>query len=428
MAIGTTVTQNTTTLAEIKTQVNELTNGNLEVRLEPSAIREEVRSELMLLLTGKGPYASSVHALLPFLSRLSLEEKQEIVSMLDVFPLQRPNDPKRTIIFPAGSGSCDRYSAPGSPVCGCKTTYKAQRAFRRGPFSFGHSYQTHTRHHASCPYSGGEAVKRTWKYQLCMQLLPLANKTIQLGLSARTGQGSLELRFPLKVYATVQRSSSAIFRLFDDFTERCARLNFSSEYDDNRLYLTWALESCSGTGQGRYVHSILWDIGRVREELQYMRRALCDAHSLQIGSITDTDESGYTVLHVGLPCPTRTKFFFPLMLQAVSQPLSIPVLTTLQELIILIMQLMPVYAHVSAEICDLLKLVSRSSNDTLTVASMTGPRRLKPNQFLNSKMNPASPRPEYVFPYLSHCVISCFPCSDHDAYIQLPHDGIISAS
>ncbi|KAK1779641.1 hypothetical protein QBC45DRAFT_450795 [Copromyces sp. CBS 386.78] len=315
-----------------------------EMRIEPSTVRDEIRSELMLLMTGQHPYPSSFSVLLPILSRLSDEDKAGVARSLGMDRPQQPSDPRSTSNFAAAKPFFDQYPASGSPICGCKIdTSKGGREFRRGPFSFGFSYQSqkrhHTsclhgnrnqnRHHASCSYNEGEAVKRTWKYQLCIQLLPLVNKTLHCAFSATMGEGGLELRFPLKVFPTVRRTSSAIFSLFDNFTERCAKLSFSSKYDNKRLFLTWKLEpSHPETNQPSHVHDFVWDIDRVREELRYMHRVLCNAHLLQIGSIRDTDESGYTVLH---------------------------------ELIVLIIQLIPVYSHVSTEISDLLKLVSATS-------------------------------------------------------------------
>ncbi|EAA29742.1 hypothetical protein GE21DRAFT_9721 [Neurospora crassa] len=330
VAIGTRVNENTTVLAEIKDKVYELnsrktdvdidvnvhgstligaqqtraspatTRIELELRLEPATIRDELRSELMLLMTGQGLYASASNALLPIVSRLSHEDRAQVASMLLMNQIPYSNNPRRHSNSAAARRSFDRHSASGPTVCGCDTkTYNTGKAFRRGPFSFGYGYENQKRHHTSCPYSGGQAVKQTWNYQLCMQLLPLVNKTVQFAFSATIGGGGFELRFPLKVFPTVQRANSAIFRLFDNFAERCAELDFFREYYvDERLYPWFCVRRICPTNNGHDSNTaVVWNIDRIRQELRHIHRVLCDAHILQIGSIRDRDESGYTVLH-----------------------------------------------------------------------------------------------------------------------------------
>ncbi|KAK3485245.1 uncharacterized protein B0T23DRAFT_327068 [Neurospora hispaniola] len=331
VAIGTRVNENTTVLAEIKDKVYELnsrktdvdidvnvhgstliaaqqtraspatTRVEFELRLEPVSIRDEIRSELMLLMTGQGPYASASNALLPIVSRLSYEDRAQVASMLLMTQAQHTNSPRRHSNSAAARRSSDRHPAPGPPLCDCDIkTYNIGKTFKRGPFSFGYGYENQKRHHNSCPYSGGQTAKRTWNSELCMQLLPLVNKTVQFALSATIGGGGFELRFPLKVVPTVQRANSAIFMLFDNFAERCAELGFFREYYvDQRLYPDFYVDYRYYVYQYRRDSNTaaVWDIDRIRQELQHIHRVLCDAHILQIGSIRDRDESGFTVLH-----------------------------------------------------------------------------------------------------------------------------------
>ncbi|EGO55041.1 hypothetical protein NEUTE1DRAFT_139321 [Neurospora tetrasperma FGSC 2508] len=363
VAIGTRVNQNTTVLAEIKDKVYELnsrktdvdidvnvhgstliaaqqtraspatTRVEFELRLEPVSIRDEIRSELMLLMTGQGPYASASNALLPIVSRLSHEDRAQVTSMLLMTQAQHANNPRRHSNSAAVRRSFDWHSAPWPPLCDCDIkTYNIEKTFKRGPFSFGYGYENQKRHHTSCPYNGGEAVKQTWNYRLCMQLLPLVNKTVQFALSATIGGDGLELQFPLKVFPTVQRANSAIFMLFDNFAERCAELGFFRGYYVNqRLYPQFLVHGVYPIDNEHDSNTaVAWDIDRVRQELRHIRRVLCDAHVLRIGSIRDRDESGFTVLH---------------------------------ELMLLVLQLIPVYSHVVDEITGLLKLISVNDID-----------------------------------------------------------------
>lgn len=277
------------------------TRVDFELRLEQATIRDEIRSELMLLMTGQGPYASASNALLPIVSRLSHEDRAQVASVLLMNQAQHPNDPTIYRNFAAARRSFDRHSASGPTVCVCDTkTYNIGKAFKRGPFSFGYGYENQKRHHTSCPYSRGQAEKQIWNYQLCMHLLPLVNKTVQFALSATIGGGGFELRFPLKVVPTVQRASSAIFRLFDNFTERCAELHFfSKNYVNQQLYpYFYVCNDLPTISRDDSNTAVTWDTDRIRQELRHIHRVLCDAHILNIGSIRDRDESGYTVLHV----------------------------------------------------------------------------------------------------------------------------------
>ena len=303
------------------------TRVEVEVRLEPSTVMDEIRNELMLLRTGQGPYASSVDAVLLTLSRLSHEDREKVASSLVMGQLHRPNDPRSTNNFAAPRRSSYRRSAsqPMECCCGVKT-HNTGKAFRWGPLSLGFGYENQIRHHPSCPCSRENASKHTWKYQLCMRLLPLANKTVQFAFSATIGEGGLDLRFPLKVFPTVQRANSEIFRMFDNFADQCAIISHMPTYDNDQLYLMWDLNYSN-------VHGFNWDVGRVREQLRYMHTVLRNAHSPQIGSIRDMDESGYTVLHVGcLPptCRIRIVGHFPEMIQYISIILPLVLLTSIR--------------------------------------------------------------------------------------------------
>lgn len=344
MAIGTKVNDNTTVLTDIKNQVNELhnrrtdidigvnVNGSslisaqqtransattrveIELQLEPPTVRNEIRSELMLLMTGQGPYASSVNALLPSLSRLSHQDRTELANMLLINHLQHPNNPRKESNFSAARSPANQPLASVSPICGCNIkTYNTGKAFKRGLFPWGYGYQNQRRHHTSCPYNREEGVKHTWRYQLCMQLLPFANKTVQFAFSATAGQGGLDLRFPLKVIPTVQRSRSAIFNLFDEFPVRCGEFTSSvRSHGSLPLYLTWKTLQSHSAGGGSETGTFIWDIDRVREELRHIHRKLSEAHKFQLYSIRDVDESGYTVLHVSCCPPIYTDVLLPI--------------------------------------------------------------------------------------------------------------------
>lgn len=313
--------------SEIRTTQLNSTTAHLaiSVKQEQGAATKddlnEIRKDLLMLMTGQKARVDKQSSAPSFdVGHLSDAGKVELAGQIRQELLQHPS---------ALKNSCDFVSAPGnqsaklpgahlslSPshrsgtqpkTCRCQIAIynRPEKSLRRGPFSF--YYRGEKQHEECCSRKKTQSTDRSWEYQLGLQLAPLVNKTVQFAFSATFGGGGFELQFPMKVFPTVQRSKSPIFKLFDNFPARCSKSISWHAYGAEEVYLGWMVAGKCHTHGGR-VNQFVWDVELVRAELQYIHKALLDVTTLQLGSVRDRDESGYTVLHVSSPFALRELF------------------------------------------------------------------------------------------------------------------------
>lgn len=77
-----------------------------------------------------------------------------------------------------------------------------------------------------------ETVHATHLEIVSLQLFPLLQKTVELTFGAKLGAGEFSLESPLRVYNTIRRSDSTMFRLFDEMMDSCAERVFGSNLRD----------------------------------------------------------------------------------------------------------------------------------------------------------------------------------------------------
>ncbi|KAK3388497.1 hypothetical protein B0T20DRAFT_364503 [Sordaria brevicollis] len=285
----------------------------ISVRQEPGAATKEdlneIRKDLLMLMTGQksrpdtlSNAPSSTGALLSDSDKVELaaQIRQELLNPSTLksscdFLMATGIQPEK-LPLPLRTLSAAHRSISRDKLCRCQiATYdKPEKTLKHGPFSF--YYRGEKQHDESCPHRKTQARDRSWRYQLGMQLAPLLNKTVQFAFSASFGGGGLELQFPMRVFPTVQRSKSPIFKLFDSFPERCTKTIRWQSYEEKHVYLHWKMEG-KCFAHGGEVNQFIWDVDLVRAELRHIHKALLDSETFQIGSIRDRDESGYTVLH-----------------------------------------------------------------------------------------------------------------------------------
>lgn len=127
-------------------------------------------------------------------------------------------------------------------------------------------YDLQADHHPACPLA--KNTGRSWSYTLSLSLLPLISRTIALSFGARCQGGGWSMSPALKVYATIPRATSPMFRAFDDLRYRLSRTDRAG------------LESI------------------MRYELSQISGLVRDMMASRTGSVTDRDENNRTILHV----------------------------------------------------------------------------------------------------------------------------------
>ncbi len=178
-----------------------------------------------------------------------------------------------------------------SVICKCRPVGNKRRMEIGNSRWLSWRYEARRQHEASCPYKQFEGP--SWRHQLAIQLMPFMRKTVQLAFNATRRGGGYDIEFPIRVFSTVKRSESYIFRLFDAFPGRCnALVRKMSPEESDRAWFSQRTQTWFGGFE--------WDVPTVREHLVRVRRYLLEAEGNGLGSIGDKDESGHTVLYVSL--------------------------------------------------------------------------------------------------------------------------------
>ena len=171
-------------------------------------------------------------------------------------------------------------------ACGCGR--RKPKRWSRYKGIFGLQYEALGIHKPDCPLSAVDGG--SWRYSLSMQLLPFLRKTIELTCGVSFSGGGFELSSPLRVWHTVRRSKSPVFRLFDAFPTFCneqgSEPKILAEYNSS-LSGRFVQLSCSAQSVDEYLSHIIETIMSL-------------ASQRQISPWRVRDEFGSTLLHVSL--------------------------------------------------------------------------------------------------------------------------------
>ena len=173
-----------------------------------------------------------------------------------------------------------------NPFCNCRPVQQCS-ARQRG--RFGTEFWSESQHHPHCQYYRSWQRSRTWTFKA--QLLPFLHKTIALTLGSTYGAGSYSLAPSLRVYTTVKRSKSYLFKLFDEFPGRCARRRYHLDYSYDEMNLFETSDCLS-------YFTYDWDLELTKTHLEDLYHGLRDGLSQGIATGSDKDEIGNTILHV----------------------------------------------------------------------------------------------------------------------------------
>jgi hypothetical protein len=248
-----------------------------------SAIREEIpilRDAVLGIMTGKIEGLSRREHTAA--SRLSTSECAELETQIGQQLIMRPS---------ALREASDFVSMPrrrGMP-CNCWSS-SLLSTYQHGPFGIKVEYSS--QHHSSCRYH--RLGKQSWRYAASARLLPFVQRTVELGLSLTSGAGYFPIAPLLNAYCTVKRSESPIFKLFDDFPDRCGKKIWrdSPGVDFDYIPPFW-LENDSATDI-----QYNWDLPMLKTEMIRLIKTLEINFENKSGSGSDKDEYGNTMLHV----------------------------------------------------------------------------------------------------------------------------------
>jgi hypothetical protein len=271
------------------TQSNVASQLELTVRHESSATREVIlalQNAITPAVTGKQPRLSSLDQAVTV--RLSDADKADLAALFRRELVSRPSAPRNSCDFRMPRDNLSSALVQPSLQCHCHAQWK-RKSVGRGLLSF--HYETRGRHEPTCPQRRSSA--HSWKYQLAVQLLPFLNKTVELTFEAIFQGRGFQIEFPLTVFATVKRSESCIFQLFEQFPDRCGAQFRHAKWSS---YM-WSLKG-EGEGNEKLFLGYEWDIRVARQQLQQAHQFLLEANMRGVGSISDKDEYGHTILHV----------------------------------------------------------------------------------------------------------------------------------
>jgi len=244
-----------------------------------STIREELpalRDAVLSIMTGRTDGLSRDERIAA--SHLSPHQRAELESQIEQQLIIRPSalrDASEFVSLPKRRGK----------LCNCPVS-NLSSSYVCGPFGIKAEYSS--QHRPSCPYF--RSGRQSWRYAASAQLLPLVQKTVELGLSLTSGAGFFSISPLLNAYCTVERSKSPIFRLFDEFPHRYAK---KSSLDSARFRWDHYYNDRS-----REIFSLDWDIPMVKDGLTTLTKNVEAAISRKEGLGSDKDEGGNTILHV----------------------------------------------------------------------------------------------------------------------------------
>jgi len=187
------------------------------------------------------------------------------------------------------------WAQPEELVCTCKGP--RQRTSRRYGF-VSLDYGSRSMHWRSCPFVG--ANKKLSHYAISLNMAPFVQRTVVIGLDSTVQGGSVSIAPSIKLFATVKRSDSEIFKLFDTFPDHCSEKHFyqapGSRFQD---LLESQVHVEQIASQGNTLEFLFaWDIDAVRTQLRLLARKLLQVATEGNGTLGDRDEGGNTILHV----------------------------------------------------------------------------------------------------------------------------------
>lgn len=133
--------------------------------------------------------------------------------------------------------------------------------------------------------------QRGGSFTIRLQLLPLFQKTFEITLGATHGAGAWSISHSMKLYNTVERSKSPLFRAFDNFIS--IHSHFVWEASAGSVHSWYVL----APGPNQSIEFYL-DRAALKQELRTFIRDLTRLFVAGKSGASDKDQYGNTILHV----------------------------------------------------------------------------------------------------------------------------------
>lgn len=278
-----------TRLDSLSQHGQSIQNGVSGVHETVNSVRDELRSfrdEILRAITGEINSRSIENQATA--GRLTEQENTSLNRQVKDALVTHPQAFKQAcdVWIPCQNSTAARLTPVRDPnACSCGRRKPKRWSAYKG--IFGVQYESLETHEPHCILHAID--KRSWRYSLLVQILPFLHKTIELTAGATFQGGGFEMTPPLRVWYTVKRSESSMFRLFDNFPDICClRLipgGYGSRHIKFRQQEGWVLGE--------------WDWGCVDLELSRMHKEIRTMASTSICPWRIRDEYGNTLLHVG---------------------------------------------------------------------------------------------------------------------------------
>lgn len=257
----------------------------------------ELRNAIVTLATGETGALEPAQATVAVeLSQQGTEQlARQICETLVTFPsaLSQSCDNMVSVVSRAASPYLTAKFGLKTISCSCKPS-RRHSSWKQGFVRL--NYETQATHWPSCPFA--KTTKRSSQYTISVKLLPLIEKTVAIVFRASFQGGGFSITPTLKVFATVRRAESPLFRLFDDFPSLCSRRCYHTDGRFRNLAESQFAIKDTVINDNGMLFCFDWDVEAVRIQLRVLAQRLVSLAVEGKATLTDKDETGRTLLHV----------------------------------------------------------------------------------------------------------------------------------
>ena len=286
--------------------------GSIEhlIRHEQSQTRANIELFRHALLKSLAENSTAIEAIRSSIVPLSKQENVELTAEVGKELIRSPNSLQNAcnLVTNAAHSPLQGFKKRQSLVaCICTGHISKSHRLRhrlRWNERFSIEYNARQVHEKECPYY--RLCVRKWSSTFSVHLSPFIARVVYFTFALTSGAGGSSIAPSLRYYNVVQRSKSPVFQLLDTFPDRYARriyIRYSEPHTTPAFLLTDEI-----AGNHFYFQ---WDTQLLKTAIPRLLRDIITILNTGQSRATDSDEFGYTLLHVGA-CWFGTDPFIPL--------------------------------------------------------------------------------------------------------------------